>query len=57
VDWLEAGARVVWVVDPRSRTLVVHETDHSPRTLGEGDTLTGGDVLPVCSVVVWELLG
>ncbi len=56
-DWLAAGARVVWVVDPRARTLVVHEADQAPRTLGEGDTLTGGDVLPGFSVVVRDLLG
>jgi len=56
-DWLAAGTQVVWVVDPRARTLVVHTSDQAPRTLGEADTLTGGEVLPGFAVVVRELLG
>lgn len=56
-DWLAAGTQEVWVVDPRARTLVVHASNQAPRTLGEGDTLTGGDVLPGFAVVVRELLG
>jgi Uma2 family endonuclease len=56
-DWLAAGTQVVWVVDPRARTLAVHEAEKPPRTLGEEDTLTGGDVLPGFSVIVGDLLG
>jgi len=45
-EWLEAGALLVWIVDPRTRTVTVHEPGHEPRTLNEGDTLDGGAVLP-----------
>jgi len=45
-EWLEAGAGAVWVVDPRSRTVVVREGVRGPRVLGESDTLDGGVVLP-----------
>ncbi len=42
---LQAGTALVWLVDPQSRTVTVHTKD-STLTLREGDTLTGGDVLP-----------
>ena len=45
-DWLEAGTRLVWVVDPRERTVTVHETGTAPRELREDDELTGDDVVP-----------
>ncbi len=44
--YLEAGTRLVWVVDPRRRTVAVHTPDRVARTLVVGDTLDGGDVLP-----------
>jgi len=45
-EWLEAGTRAVWVVDPRDRTVTVHEPRKGPTTFCEGDVLRGGDVLP-----------
>ena len=42
---LNAGARLVWLVYPESRTVVVH-TEAGASTLHENDTLSGGDVLP-----------
>ena len=44
--WLEAGCLAVWVVRPDARTITVHRGGAEPRTLGETDTLDGGDVLP-----------
>ncbi len=44
--WLEAGVRLVWVIDPRARTVAVHVRGRPVRTLTEGDELDGGDVLP-----------
>ncbi len=46
VEWLEAGARAVWVVDPDDRTATVHEPGRKAKRLGEGGILRGGDVLP-----------
>lgn len=46
VDWLAAGARMVWVVDPKRRTVTVHRSPGDVATLGEGDELDGGEVVP-----------
>lgn len=45
-QWLRAGTRLVWVIDPGRRTLTVHRPGELPRILGSEDTLTGEDVLP-----------
>ena len=44
-EWLNAGARMVIVVNPRDRTVQVHTPD-TVVTLTEADTLDGGDVVP-----------
>ncbi len=44
--WLDAGVRLVWELDPKTRTLTVHRPDAPPRALGVNDTLLGEDVLP-----------
>ena len=44
--YLAAGSRLVWVVDPRARTVVVHAPDAVARTLTAADAVDGGDVLP-----------
>jgi Uma2 family endonuclease len=44
-DWLAHGTRLVLVVNPRPRTVGVHRPDAPVRTLGEDDTLDGGDVV------------
>lgn len=45
-DWLDAGARLVWVVDPGARRARVYRADGSETLLAEDDTLDGEDVLP-----------
>lgn len=45
-EYLAAGSRLVWLVEPRSRTVTVYRPDGSATLLGEDDTLTGEDVLP-----------
>jgi Uma2 family endonuclease len=44
-DYLERGVRLVWVVDPRTRTVTVHRPHLTPETLGVDDTLDGEDVV------------
>jgi Uma2 family endonuclease len=44
--WLQAGARLVWAVDPRGRTVTVHRTGQMPRILTRNESLDGDDVLP-----------
>jgi len=45
-EYLEAGARAVWIVDPERRAITVHHPGAEPRRLAAGDMLDGGDVLP-----------
>jgi Uma2 family endonuclease len=45
-EYLRAGVRLVWVIDPQSRTVAVHRPDGSDSRLREQDELSGEDVLP-----------
>ena len=45
-DWLKAGARLVWIVDPIRRTARVYRADGTESLLGFDDSLDGEDVLP-----------
>jgi Uma2 family endonuclease len=45
-DYLNAGAPLVWVVNPRRRTITIHRPGRDPQVLRESDTLTGEDVIP-----------
>ncbi len=53
--YLANGVRLVWTVDPRRRTVKVLAPGQEPRTLTEGDTLDGGDVLPDFTIAVAEI--
>ena len=44
--WLAAGARLVWELFPKTRSMYVTRPDGSGLRLEAGDTLTGEDVLP-----------
>jgi Uma2 family endonuclease len=54
-EWLAAGAKLVWVVDPDDRTVSVYRPDQTPRILLEKDTVTGDPVLPGFAVSVADL--
>lgn len=45
-DYLAAGTRLVWLVYPTSRVVLVYQSPTHIRQLGIDDTLEGGDVLP-----------
>jgi Uma2 family endonuclease len=45
-EYLDAGVRVVWLVDPRQQTVTVHRPEAAPRVLGIDDELDGHDALP-----------
>src|SRR6185437_7594738 len=53
-EYLWAGVRIVWVVDPEERTVTVYRSPEEGRLLHEGATLSGEDVLPGFSVPVTE---
>lgn len=44
--WLEAGVRLVWVIDPLRKVARVYRPDGSMTSLEEEDALDGEDVLP-----------
>jgi Uma2 family endonuclease len=44
--WLRAGALMVWIVDPESRTVTIHRRGTEPVTLAEHETIRGDDVVP-----------
>ena len=45
-EWLSAGARVVWVVNPKRRTITVYRSSSDATTLTENDELDGQEVVP-----------
>ncbi|MFN7588126.1 MAG: Uma2 family endonuclease [Planctomycetota bacterium] len=53
--WLAHGAREVWVVDPKRRTLTLHTADAAPRTLAHDATLRESAVLPGFTLALAEL--
>lgn len=55
LEYLAAGARMVWLVDPEPRRIVLFTPPDHVRILGEDDTLEGGDVLPGFRCTVAEL--
>jgi len=54
-DYLAAGTRLVWLVDPEAETITVHRTLLFPWTLDADDVLDGEDVVPGFRVPVPEI--
>jgi Uma2 family endonuclease len=55
-DYLTAGVKVVWVVDPAARTVTAYRRDEEPRIYLEDDTLTVEDVIPGFQLLVRDAL-
>jgi Uma2 family endonuclease len=45
-EYLTAGTRLVWVVNPTTRTIFVYHSARDVRALGEEDELDGEEVIP-----------
>jgi Uma2 family endonuclease len=56
-DWLNAGTRMVIVVNPRRRNVKVHRSENEVQVLGENDVLDGGDVVPGWTLPVQDIFG
>jgi Uma2 family endonuclease len=54
-EYLDAGVRLVWIVDPITRTVTTARTPHERRSYGVEDELDGGEVLPSFRLSVSEL--
>jgi len=55
-DWIEAGARLVWIVDPEKRVARVYRADGTQASLTADDALDGEDVLPGFSARVADMI-
>lgn len=55
-QWLNAGTTLVWVVNPRGRTVTIHKQNSDPRVLRESDTLCGENVCPGFALKVADIL-
>jgi Uma2 family endonuclease len=53
--YLLNGVRLVWVIDPETRTVAVQVPGEETRMPGSGDMLDGGDVLPGFSVPIDDI--
>jgi Uma2 family endonuclease len=54
-DYLDAGTRLVWALEPGARRVTVYSSAEEIRVLGERDELDGGEVLPGFRVEVLEV--
>ena len=45
-EWLDHGCKLVWIVNPKARTVTVLGNDTEVRILAAADELTADDVLP-----------
>lgn len=54
--YLDAGVRLLWLVDPRYRRMTVYRAGREPTVLTDDDTLDGYDVLPGLSVPIASIL-
>ncbi|HEU4594952.1 MAG TPA: Uma2 family endonuclease, partial [Pyrinomonadaceae bacterium] len=53
--YFAAGSRLVWIVNPKRRTVAVYRSAVEARILGEQETLDGGEVLPGFSYKLSDL--
>lgn len=55
-DWLTAGTRLVWIIDPDCRTGRVHRADGSITILKDHGSFDGEDVIPGFTCALAEVL-
>ena len=56
-DYFDAGVELVWEVDPVDRTVDVYTSPSDSVTLGIGDVLDGGTVLPGFQLPLADMFG
>lgn len=54
-DWLDAGTKMVVVINPRQRSATVYKSPTDIAALAEADVLDGGDVVPGFELAVREI--
>jgi Uma2 family endonuclease len=53
-DWLDAGCRGVWIVDPETKSVTIYKSNHDIAVLNTADMLTDAQLLPGFSASVSE---
>jgi|SRR5829696_967288 len=53
--WLDAGTKMVVVINPRQRSATVYKSPSDITALAEADVLAGGDVVPGFELAVREI--
>lgn len=56
-EYLRAGTRLVWVIDPERRIAAVYRSTADVCRLGESDSLTGDELLPGFACRLSDVLG
>jgi Uma2 family endonuclease len=54
-EYFSAGARLVWIVSPKLKTIAVYRSLTDINILTEKDTLDGGEVVPGFQISVAEI--
>ena len=54
-DWMRSGVRLVWAIDPATRSVIVYRLLDDFDVLSEDDTLDGGRVIPGFSANLKDL--
>ena len=55
-EYLAAGARLGWLIDPRNRRVTIYRPDQEPEVLDDPETLSGEDVMPGFEFRIRELI-
>ena len=56
-EFLHAGSKAVWIVNPRRRTVAVHTPDNTSVTYQMGEAIPGGEMLPDFELPIGEIFG
>ncbi len=54
-DWLDAGTKMVVVINPRQRSATVYKSPTDIAALAEADVLDGGDIVPGFELAVRDI--
>jgi Uma2 family endonuclease len=54
-DWLEAGCKAVWIVDPKTKSVTIYKSNHDIAVLSTADALADTQLLPGFSAAVSEI--
>lgn len=55
LEYLAAGVRLVWIVDPYFQTVQVHQSAIPPETFNRDHHVSGGEILPGLTIAVADL--